>query len=45
MLKLTKEQLWHYYNSQLKKFEERMVPTFLTAYVCGINIVSRDRYA
>ena len=25
--------------------EERMVSTFLTAYVCGINIVSRDRYA
>ena len=23
--------------------EERMVSTFLTAYVCGINIVSRDR--
>ena len=26
--KLPKEQLWHYYNSQLKKFEERIVPTF-----------------
>ena len=25
--------------------EERMVSTFLTAYVCGSNIVSRDRYA
>ena len=25
--------------------EERMVSTFLTAYVCGINIVSGDRYA
>ena len=25
--------------------EERMVSTFLTASVCGINIVSRDRYA
>ena len=25
--------------------EERMVSTFLTAYVCGINIVSRGRYA
>ena len=24
--------------------EERMVPTFLTAYVWGINIVSRHRY-
>ena len=23
--------------------EERMVSTFVTAYVCGINIVSRDR--
>ena len=25
--------------------EERMVSTFLKAYVCGINIVSRNRYA
>ena len=25
--------------------EERMVSTFLTAYVCGMNIVSRDWYA
>ena len=24
--------------------EERMVSTFLTAYVCGINIVSWDPY-
>ena len=24
--------------------EQRMISTFLTAYVCG-NIVSRDRYA
>ena len=23
---------------------ERMVSTFLTAYVCGISIVSQDRY-